>query len=105
MTAVAEQPTLFDQPRGKRLPVAVRFAAWRRTPDGEEVARLVAGIALDYVRGGVTRISVNQIFEALRAARHKPLDNSMRAGVARELVGQHPELRGKVELRRKRGAQ
>lgn len=86
-------------PRGKRKSLADRFAAWRATTDGHEVAAAVATIALDLAAAGAGRIALNALFEQLRAARKKSLNNSYRSFLARELVDRYPQLKDRIELR------
>lgn len=87
-----------------RQPLALRYHEWRRSVEGQEVARLVERYALDQLAAGSRRISINQLFEAIRAARRVKLDNSYRAALAREILHKHPELAGKLRVKGKRAA-
>jgi hypothetical protein len=89
---------------GDRRSLAVRYAEWRASADGQDVVHQVERIALDQLTAGEGRISINRIWELVRSARHVQLNNDYRAGCARELIACHPELRGKIETRKLKAA-
>lgn len=96
----AQLPISFDS----RQPLAVRFAEWALTTDGQEVIRMSERIALDQAANGAKRISISWIWESIRRARKKSADNSLRAPLARRLRELHPELRDLIKIKGKKAA-
>lgn len=86
-----------------REPLDVRYARWRASEDGQDVFRRVEQVALDMLAGGAERIEVNLLYAQVRAVRHQSADNSYRAPIARELIDQHPQLRGIIRVKKRKG--
>lgn len=88
----------------KELTIAERWADFHHA--NPQVFEAIHRIADDQRRGGRRRISVNRIFEDLRAdprlwTGDKPykLNNSYRAFYARELIRRYPVFEGLIEIR------
>jgi hypothetical protein len=88
-----------------RRPLAQRYAEWRRSADGHEVVHLVEQQALNALSAGETRIEINLLWAQVRRVRRKAADNSFRALLARELIDKHPQLRGIIRVKRRKGAE
>src|SRR5690349_17810577 len=95
---MTEQPDLPLWGDGRK-PLALRYAEWRETVDGREVAELVGRAALDQAANGAKRISINLLFEQFRQARHAKIDNSFRACLAAELRDRYPWLKALIHVK------
>lgn len=95
MTGQPELPLWGDG----RKPLALRYAEWRESLEGREIAELVGRAALDQAANGATRISINLLFEQFRQVRHTKIDNSFRACLAAELRDRFPWLRALIHVK------
>lgn len=84
----ARKPTLAD-----------RYAAWRRSAEGELVFREIERRCLDEARLKPERIAVARHVEQVRLERKLHVNQNHRAFIARELVRTHPSLKDLIELR------
>jgi len=104
-----EQPSLFDPPQGEQqaLTNLERWVAFKRHNPG--VVLRIWELALAEAEAGKKRISVNRIFEQIRAEGPRPVDpesewglnNNYRAPCADDLSSDH-RLAGKIERRARR---
>jgi hypothetical protein len=83
----------------RRQPLAVRYAAWRLSEEGRDVAHQITQLALAAAAADRKRISINLLFEQLRLAQHRSVDNSFRAFLARELRDKYPELKDRIHVK------
>lgn len=95
---------------GRHLSLTERYAEWIATPDGQFVHDWVAQRALRMFTNGWRHYSLKALWEAARFARDVQvgpnagwkLNNNFTSHLARQLMGEHPELDGFFETRRLR---
>lgn len=114
------QPSFWDQPAWPEAPrvtraeqrdlaveresVEARFRRWRATADGQEIVTLIRNAAITRARLG-EQVRIKGIAEeVVRGTRHRSVNNSHLAWIARELVETEPELKGVIELREAKSA-
>jgi hypothetical protein len=81
-----------------------RYARWRASDEGERVFEAVAVRAIALARSGAKRVEVNLLVAQTRGALKIHCDNSYRSRISDELLDRYPELRGKIETRRRTAA-
>ena len=88
----------------RREPLAVRYGKWRLSEEGRDIAHQVTQLALTAAAADAKRISINLLFEQVRQAYHRPVDNSFRAFLARELRDKYPELKARIHVKDRKAA-
>lgn len=99
-------PAPPSEQRALPLPgsIAERYAAWRATPEGQQVFTwMVATVEAD-CRAGTRRLSTKALTERARALFHVKCNNDYTPELARELQGAVPASRGRFEQRRRTAA-
>ena len=86
----------------RRAPIDHRWQAFRKAHP--KVFDRALSIARADLSDGARRITVASIWERMRGRIGAPLDNSLRAPLARALVTADPRLRGHIEMRQRRSA-
>ena len=82
--------------------IAERYAHWRATEFGAEAFAELERRALRLAQASDDRIEINRLVAELRQTRHRQINNSYRALLARELRDRHPRLKPLIEIRQRR---
>ena len=91
-----QRPAARTEQRALPLPgtLAGKYAAWRKTPDGELLFRRFEGAVLLALKDRPARLSGKFIWEQLRAKYHHSADNSFATFAVYELEDLFPCLVG-----------